>query len=91
MKDSIIEGFIEGIRYRAEGSPVFDPWWDMDPENDVSSSGPRIRRRQLKHYLNLRMEKARLLLLGEALGYQGGHSTGIAMTSERILLKKFAI
>ena len=87
MKDSKIEGFIADIRYKVEGSPVFDPWWEVDPENDKSPSGPLIRRRQLKHYLSLRRGKARLLLLGEALGYQGGHFTGIAMTSERILLK----
>jgi Uracil DNA glycosylase superfamily len=67
-------------------SAVFNPWGETDPQHDCDQFGPQIRRRQLQQYLTERIGCAETLLLAEAIGYQGGHFSGIPMTSERLLL-----
>src|SRR6478736_2632941 len=67
---------------------VFNPWWQIDEENDVGPHSPAIRRKHLALYFRERLGKARLAIVGEALGYRGGHFSGIPMTSERMLLGK---
>jgi hypothetical protein len=66
---------------------VFNPWWQIDADNDIGINAARIRREQLSAYLAMRTGEARVALIGEALSYRGGHFTGIAMTSERLLLE----
>ncbi len=79
------EQFVASLsRFQAEG--VFNPWRDNDPEHDGSAAGAEIRRRQLLAYLKERIGVADTLLCAEAIGYQGGHFSGIPMTSERLLL-----
>lgn len=68
--------------------PIFNPWWQIDEENDVGPHSPAIRRKHLAVYFRERLATARLAIVGEALGYRGGHFSGIPMTSERILLGK---
>ncbi len=76
--------FIKNLK-REPSLRIFNPWYDVDPEHDQDVSGPSKRRDNLRKYLHER-KNARYLLLGEALGYQGGHFSGIAMTSERMIL-----
>src|SRR5262245_27997631 len=67
---------------------VFNPWWQIDEKNDIGPYSPTIRRKHLTCYFRQRLGKARLSIVGEALGYRGGHFSGIPMTSERMLLGK---
>ena len=79
------EHFVASLgNYRADA--VFNPWSEVDPDNDCAVSGPQIRKRQLLAYLEERIGIADSLLCAEAIGYQGGHFSGIPMTSERLLL-----
>lgn len=65
---------------------VFNPWNDYDPIHDGGGLAPTHRRENLRVYLEERIGKAKILLIAEAPGYQGCKFSGIAMTSERILM-----
>jgi len=85
MSAQSVERFI-GLLKKSPRGAVFNPWWEVDEQNDVDRSAPAIRRNQLRAYLHKRLGKARLAVIGEAVGYRGGHFSGIPMTSERLLL-----
>ncbi|MDR1691409.1 MAG: uracil-DNA glycosylase [Rickettsiales bacterium] len=68
-----------------KSSIAFNPWNESDVLHDIGEQAPLIREENLKKYLEQR-ENAQYLLIAEGLSYQGGHFTGIAMTSERQLL-----
>ncbi len=80
----MITQFIQSLKRTPRG--LFNPWFHQDKKNDLVPNAPEIRRKQLECYLTERRDRAKYLFIAEALGYQGGHFTGIAMTSERILL-----
>jgi len=80
-----IDDFLRLLRKSPSGA-VFNPGWEVNEQNDIARNAPRIRRKQLRAYLQRRFAKAKLALIGEAVGYRGGHFSGIPMTSERILL-----
>jgi hypothetical protein len=69
---------------RQEAGPnVFNPWVDHDAGTDLQRNAPAKRRERLAAHLDA---DVRLVLVGEAPGYQGCHVTGIPFTSERLLI-----
>jgi hypothetical protein len=87
MPADSVGNFIRLLK-RSPSGAVFNPWWEVDERNDIDRSGPVTRRNHLHGYLHKRLGHAKLAVIGEALGYRGGHFSGIPMTSERILLGK---
>ena len=87
MSRKQLDNFVRLLKASPSGA-VFNPWWEIDEKNDVSPHSPAIRRKHLGVYFRERLGKARLPIVGEALGYRGGHFSGIPMTSERMLLDK---
>jgi uracil-DNA glycosylase len=87
MSRKQLDKFVRLLKASPPGA-VFNPWWQMDEKNDISPRCPAIRRKHLTVYFRERLDKARLAVVGEALGYRGGHFSGIPMTSERMLLRK---
>lgn len=68
--------------YRSEA--VFNPW-GQQCEMDAVRHAAAARRRRLIAHLSVR--QVRLVLVGEAAGYQGCRYSGIPFTSERLLLE----
>jgi uracil-DNA glycosylase len=87
MSRKQLDKFLRLLKASPSGA-VFNPWWQIDEENDIGRIAPIIRRQQLRAYLRERLGRAKLVVIGEALGYRGGHFSGIPMTSERMLLRK---
>src|SRR5499427_4790406 len=85
MSTNSVERFVRLLKQSPFGS-VFNPWWEVDEQNDIARIAPMIRRQQLRAYLEQRLGRAKIAIIGEALGYRGGHFSGIPMTSERLLL-----
>jgi uracil-DNA glycosylase len=85
MSSNPIDEFLRLLKKSPAGA-VFNPWWQVDKENDIGRNAPAIRRNQLSAYLRKRLRTAQLAVIGEAIGYRGGHFSGIPMTSERLLL-----
>jgi len=82
-----LDKFLRLLKASPSGA-LFNPWSQIDEENDIGPHSSAIRRKHLAVYFRERLGKARLAIVGEALGYRGGHFSGIPMTSERMLLGK---
>jgi Uracil DNA glycosylase superfamily len=85
MSSNELDHFLRLLKKSPSGA-VFNPWWEVDEQNDIGRNAPAIRRHQLRAYLQKRLLKSHLAVIGEAVGYRGGHFSGIPMTSERLLL-----
>src|SRR6266704_4685762 len=85
MSRNPVDNFLRLLK-RSPSGAVFNPWWEVDADNDIARAAPIIRRQQLRAYLQQRLGKAKVAVIGEAVGYRGGHFSGIPMTSERLLL-----
>src|SRR5580704_1275089 len=70
-----IYDFLQLLKSSPSGA-VFNPWWQVDKQNDIGRNAPGIRRRHLRAYLRARLKDVRLAVIGEALGYRGGHFSG---------------
>jgi len=79
-----IDAFIARLRDAPSIAPVFNPWYQRDPGTDVEAQAPATRRERLAAHLDC---DPAVLLVGEAAGYQGAHVSGMAFTSERLLLE----
>lgn len=77
--------FVNSLADTPDG-PLFNPWFQQDELNDQGPEAPTVRRQYLTHYLTARVGRAKYLLIAEAPSCRGAHFSGIAMTSERILL-----
>lgn len=72
-----------GLLRASTPAGVFNPWTDRDPLTDLGTDAPRARLQRLESHL---AADARYVLVGEAAGYQGCKVSGIAFTSERLIL-----
>lgn len=80
-----IAAFIDGLRGLRLPGAVANPYHADRPGVDAGPWAAEQRCAQLAAFLAERQGHARLLLVGEAPGYQGARFTGVPMTSERLL------
>lgn len=62
---------------------LFNPWRERC-QHDTEDNGPEARLHRLAHHLECVPD---YILIGEAIGYQGCRYSGIAFTSERLILE----
>lgn len=76
--------------HTGDSSSVFNPWSSHDDRDRSSSAedSAKIRKENLKEFLEARIDDARCILVGEALSNRGGRFTGIAFCSEIELCRK---
>ena len=85
-----VRGFVDWLS-QYSGSLVHNPWGEVNPDLEIVTKGfdaAQVRRDNLVAYLLPRLGRAKVFVVAEAVGYQGGRFTGIAITCERMLLDK---
>jgi hypothetical protein len=89
-KHAKASAFVKALAKYPAMPQVFNPWHDIDLVYDCTPNAAKIRCEQLTAYLSERLNTVTTVLIAEAPGYQGARFSGMAMTSERILLGKHA-
>jgi len=56
MSREQLDKFLRLLKAAPSGA-VFNPWWQIDDENDIGPTAPAIRRKQLRAYLQERLAK----------------------------------
>lgn len=81
-RDAVIDRFVEDLlTFKAPG--CFNPWAEA-AEDDAPGNGAAARLARLRAHLSV---EPRLILCGEAVGYQGGRCSGMPFTSERLMVE----
>ena len=80
-----VDAFIQTLQSLPPSAGVFNPWVDRECGKECAD-GPALRSANLAKYLNERIGTARVALIAEAPSCRGAKFSGIAMTSERIML-----
>ena len=85
-----VRGFVDWLS-QYSGSLVHNPWGEVNPDLEIVADdfdAAQVRRDNLVAYLLPRLGRAKVFVVAEAVGYQGGRFSGIAITCERMLLDK---
>ena len=85
-----VRNFVDWLA-QYSGDLVHNPWGEVNPDLEIVADGfdaARVRQDNLVAYLLPRLGRAKVFVVAEAVGYQGGRFSGIAITCERMLLDK---
>lgn len=77
---SLADRLVQSLPYGLPG--LFNPWRDVC-EEDIGGNGPEAKLLRLAAHLSC---EPKVIAFGEAAGYQGKRHSGLAFTSERLLL-----
>jgi len=84
QKQHLIDRFVEAVSQPSYPS-MHNPWRDRC-HTDLDSAAAEIRQGRLRNHLLT--PNPQLLIIGEAPGYQGCRYSGLAFTSERLLMER---
>lgn len=85
-----VQQFVDWLgQYR--GELTHNPWGEVNSELEIiqpNFDAAQVRRNNLIAYLLPRLGCSNIFVVAEAVGYQGGRFSGIAITCERMLLDR---
>jgi hypothetical protein len=84
--DGSAQNFVQHLGTYPPMANAFNPWAQEDERDQPGANTKLIRQQHLAAYIEARRTSTKVILVAEALSHRGGRFTGVAMTSERILL-----